>query len=195
MSKSVQVQIEKPVVLAAEREAERAKRYPSEAKKAAEAAAKKAAAKTAPKAEKAEVKKVEQVKFAGRFAKKGSPVYVIAADARPGNGRLLFAHTHASLALFGMLDATMPAAPKSALLAFMGSTAVGYHLKERNMVEGAEGVSLTTAGRNKFMNRLTEGKFDTKVAMAFQTLFIEGKADPVTQVNQKNIYPWAPPAA
>lgn len=197
MSKQVQVTVEKPAPAVGEKKKPtNAERFPSAAKAEAEAKAKKEAAAKA-KAEGKTVEKEKPVKaaqapFVGRFAKKGSPVYLIAADARPGNGRLLFAHTHASLSLFGMLDAKLPPAPKSALVAFLGNTAVGYHLKEHNMVEGAKGVSLTAAGRNKFMNRLTEGKFDTKVAMAFQTLFIDGKVDPVTQINPKNIAPWLP---
>jgi hypothetical protein len=187
MSKQVQVTVEKTAP--AQKKLTNAERFPTAAKAEAEAAAKKAAAKSAPAAKPVEKTAPVQAKFVNRTVKKGSPVYVLAVNSRPAHGRRLFAHTHAALALFGMFDASAPAAPKDAVLAFMGQTAVTYHLSERNFAEGPNGISLTVAGRNKFMNRLTEGKFDVKVAMAFQDLFITGKADASLGVKDGAAFP------
>ena len=161
-----------------------AERFPTAAKAEAEKKAKSAKTTAVAKAP------VEQVKFVGRSVKKGAPVHLIAIGDRPQSGKRLYAHTHAALALFGMLDASTPEAPRAAVLAFLGDTAVSYHTRERNFVDGKDGmIRLTPAGRNKFLNRVASGQVDTKMAMAFQSLFIDGKADPSLAVPARSFYP------
>lgn len=166
-------------------------------KPAAKAASKKPAAKP----EKAVQAAQEPVKSAGKKAAaavvqfldmrlaKGSPVYSIAIDARPTSGQRLAAQTHAALTVMGMLEPERPAVPKSLILALMGQTAVTYHTRERNIESAPNNMlRLSIAGRNKFVNRLAEGKVNAELSNAFVELFTKGKALEITGIAQAQVF-------
>lgn len=162
----------------ADREAERAKRFPTAAK---EEAAAKAEQKTtrAPGEAKEKAPKVvrETVAFVNRLLKKGAPVHVLGINARPTSGTRLTAHTHAALSILGMLDAKCPAVSVSAVKTIMGDRAIVYHSKQNNFVSGPDHtIALSPAGRNHFLARAIDGK----VANAFVDMFLDGKVDEAT---------------
>lgn len=162
----------------ADRDADRAKRFPAAAK---EEAAKKAEGKTVrkagePKPAKTTVAK-ETVAFIARLLKKNAPVHVLSITARPTSGVRLAAHTHAALSVLGMLDASCPIVPVAAVRTLMGDRAIAYHSKENNFASAADhGIRLTPAGRNKFLSRSVDGK----IANAFVDMFLDGKVDEAT---------------
>lgn len=159
----------------ADREAERAKRFPTAAKEEAAAKAEKKTTR-APGAAKEKAPKVvrETVAFVNRLLKKGAPVHVLGINARPTSGTRLAAHTHAALSILGMLDAKCPAVSVSAVKTIMGDRAIVYHTKESNFVSGPDHtIALSPAGRNKFLSRPIDGK----VANAFVDMFLDGKVD------------------
>lgn len=170
----------------AKRDAERAARYPVAT--AQEASAK--AAKASPVAKVAKAV-VAQVPFIERKMKPGQTLHLLDERARPGNGGLLYAHTHAVFTVLNMLAVERHAVPKAQLLAMLGQRAVGYHLTKMNLEDGPkQTIRLSIKGRNWFGSRLPEGKFDTKVANAFVGMFLDGKLDyEVTGIAKENMYP------
>lgn len=161
----------------ADREAERAKRFPTAAKE--EAAAKAEKKTRAPGEVKEKAPKVvrETVAFVNRLLKKGAPVHVLGINARPTSGTRLTAHTHAALSILGMLDAKCPAVAVSAVKTIMGDRAIVYHTKQNNFVSGPDHtIALSPAGRNHFLARTIDGK----VANAFVDMFLDGKVDEAT---------------
>jgi len=153
---------------------------------------KKPAAKAAPVAPKGKtVRKADAAKptFTGKKLPAGSKVHVIAEEARPASGQLLFAHTHAALAALGLLEAARPAVPKQHVLTLMGQRAVTYHTKKQNFEAAPNhGIRLSVTGRNWFVGRFAEGKVDANLANAFMALFTDGKAAGQTGVAQANVY-------
>lgn len=149
-----------------DREAERAKRYPSAAKKEAEKA-------SGQKAPREKVVK-ETVAFVSRALKRGAAIHVLSITARPTSGTRLAAHTHAALSILGMLDVKLPKVPVSAVRTIMGDRAIAWHTKQNNFVTGPDHtIGLTPAGRSAFMSRPIDGR----VANAFVDMFLDGKVD------------------
>lgn len=163
------------------REAERDKRFPTEANKAAV----KAAAKAEGKPVKAIKPAKEQVAFLRRILPKGSAFYAISMAARPTKNPLLFAHTQAALGVLNMFAPDRPAVPKTTLVTLIGDRAVKHHSEKGNFESAKDhGIRLSAQGRTEFASR----KVDNKVANAFVELFISGKAGADTQVRQGEVY-------
>ena len=121
-------------------------------------------------------KQATSVDLLKRTAKKGQVIHVIAEAARPGGGRALFAHTHAALQVFGLLDASRPAVAQATLLTVMGQRAITYHLKERNFEAAPDhGIRLSSIGLIKFRDRASNGQIDGKLANGFMSLFLDGE--------------------
>lgn len=170
----------------AEREAERAKRYPSAAKKESEKATAKAEGRPAT----TRLPKPSPVAFVEKQAKPGASIFAIAENgARPQSGSRLYAHTHAVLAILGMLSPQRPAVPQAIIRTVMGQTALKYHLSKGNFEEAADHkVRLSSEGLTVFRERQTTGKVDNKAANAFVDLFLTGKASADTGVAQANVF-------
>lgn len=116
-------------------------------------------------------------------------VHVIADAARPAQGSMLFAHTHAALSLLGMLNENRPAIPKRAVLTFLGQRAVTNHLKEGNFEHAPDHkIALSEMGRDHFLGRVNRGMINGAVANAFTDLFIDGKVAPITGVKAGEVY-------
>lgn len=162
----------------ADREAERAKRFPTAAKEEAAAKTEKKTTRAHGEAKEKAPKVVrETVAFVNRLLKKGAPVHVLGINARPTSGTRLSAHTHAALSILGMLDAKCPAVSVSAVKTIMGDRAIVYHTKQNNFVSGPDHtIALSPAGRSHFLARAIDGK----VANAFVDMFLDGKVDEAT---------------
>lgn len=116
-------------------------------------------------------------------------VHVIADAARPAQGSMLFAHTHAALSLLGMFNESRPAIPKRAVLTFLGQRAVTNHLKEGNFEHAPDHkIALSEMGRDHFLGRVNRGMINGAVANAFTDLFIDGKVAPITGVKAGEVY-------
>lgn len=128
------------------------------------------------------------VPFVNRTPTRNS-VFVIADGARPAQGSLLFAHTHAALSLLGMLNPNRPAIPKRAVLTFLGQRAVTNHLKQGNFEHAPDHkIALSEIGRDHFLGRVNQGMINGRVANAFTDLFIDGKVDSITGVKAGEVY-------
>ena len=159
--------------LKANRDAERAKRYPQAAALEAD---KKVGVKTVTPKEKKEV--TPRVAFVPRTAKAGQVLHILDERSRPASGARLFAHTHAVLTILGLLEASRPAVPQSHLLQMLGQRAVAHHRSKLNIEDAPNhGARLSIAGRNHFTSRLSEGKVDTSAANAFVKMFLDGSID------------------
>ena len=174
----------------AARDAERAKRYPIAAQQEAEKAAAKAAKASGVKpATKAETKAVTKAALDTRTAQAKQKLHLLVETARPGNGARLYAHTHAVFSVLGMLKEARPAVPQGKLLQMLGQRAVTYHCKQLNFESAPNhGIRLSATGRGHFMSRVTEGKFDMALANAFIGMFLDGKIDSATGVQEGNVY-------
>lgn len=147
-------------------------------------AASKPAVKKAEAPKKAE-KAVEKAVFTARLAPKGKPIFALDEISRPRSGRLLLAHTHAALTVLGLMSEARPAVPKGSLLTLIGARAVKYHLSSDNLEDAPDGgIRLTLKGYNTFKTR----SVDASAAMAFQSAFLDGKADPAINVSQSRLY-------
>lgn len=125
------------------------------------------------------------VQFVGRKMDRTKPVHVLPEDARPVGGSRLFAHTHAALTVMGLLDAARPAVPRSHVMTIMGGTAVSYHTKQGNFESAPEsGLRLSIRGYNKFKDRAV----DASLAMAFQSMFLDGEVTKELGVSKNNVY-------
>lgn len=175
----------------AERDAERAKRYPmAAAQEAAKAKGKPAKVEKAKADKKAAVKKEPTVPFVARKASKGQALHLLTIGGRPSNGSLLFAHTHAVLTVLNLLDSTRPVVPKAHLMQMLGQTAVTHHTKRGTFEDAPDfGLRVSADGRKFFSERMATGKVDTKAANAFVAMLLDGKLDhSVTGIKQGNVY-------
>lgn len=196
----------------AARDADRAKRYPSEAAKPSAMAAMadtlapaKAATPTKPATKKPAAKTVKKpatpttakpkpsakdtVKFVARVMKPGQSVTVLSVVARPSSGAKLYSHTHAALTILGMFSDGRPAVPKAAVITLIGQRAVDYHSKELNFEAAADQkIRLSITGMNEFKNRLSSGRANPALANAYTDMFLDGKLAPVLEVKTGNTF-------
>lgn len=106
--------------------------------------------------------------------------WAIAPAFRPDRGSALSGHMAAALQVLGVMKAP---APKSAVTAFLGETAVGYHRRNGNFEVDGGKVGLTATGRALLDHRLATGKTDQGTIDAYVDVMTKGpkaKADWIT---------------
>lgn len=116
-------------------------------------------------------------------------LFCIVEGARPERGARLYAHTHAVLRVFGLLDGKT--APVKGLIATMGRRAVDHHLKQTNFAAVADSVKLTTRGRKVFDARVSEGRVSMELVEAFYGALTKGKASVKMGIEKDHIHPVA----
>jgi hypothetical protein len=129
--------------------------------------------------------------FTPRLMTKGQPIFALDELRRPGSGAMLFAHTHAVLTILGMLDAARPAVSKSALLTMIGKSAVNHHTKKDNLESAPDNkIRLSVTGYNFFKARVSENKFSSNVASAYQSAILDGTPSDLTspKVTKASLY-------
>ncbi len=166
----------------AQREAERAKRFPAQAKADAEALAAREAKAKGEVVAKPKKSILSGVAFVVKTMPKGKRPWALSEGGRPMGGVSLFAHTHAALNLLGMFKPERPAVSEVALRTLIGPTAVNYHLnKTRNFVAaGDQKVRLSADGIKKFGAR----PVDNGMANLFTDFFITGKLDASLRIDE-----------
>lgn len=114
----------------------------------------------------------------GTATKKGAAANVISFGihdgSRPAAGRLLFSFTHAWLSASGL--AAGGSIPRAMAQKIAGSTAVSYHLGNKNLTEDKDGhISLTSKGQEAFSRRAKMGQVDAKMVEAYIEALKTGK--------------------
>jgi hypothetical protein len=107
--------------------------------------------------------------------------FALVAGARPAAGVRLYAHTHAALKFFGLLDGK--AALRAAVESVMGKSAVDYHIAHENMAAKDSKVKLTPNGRASFEARAETGKVDMSLAEAFYAAIANGEGNRAHQIS------------
>lgn len=111
----------------------------------------------------------------------GAPAFAIGQGCRPVAGARLVAYTAAWLSMFA-LDSGK-AAPRAALVKVAGQTAVAYHTRQGNMVQTADGITLTAKGKSVFAMRA----IDAELKAAMMSVLKNGEPNKTAQVSKAQI--------
>lgn len=111
--------------------------------------------------------------------------FALVAGARPVAGARLYAHTHAALKFFGLLDGK--AALRAAVESVMGKSAVEYHIAHENMAARESKVKLTPQGRASFEARAETGKVNMPLTEAFYAAIANGEGNRTHQISTAHL--------